>query len=71
MKKKNNRIKNPKCNWCGKPATTQTANGKYQESIGGLPINHGWYCENCFAEGLEIEKEAMGYYDESLEAKGK
>mgnify|MGYP001585908503 FL=1 len=66
MKKKSNRIKNPKCTWCGKLANIQTANGEYQESIGALPINHGWYCDSCYAKGLEMEKEAMGYYDKEL-----
>ena len=57
-KDKEKKIK-PKCNRCNRPATIQTANGKYQESIGALPQNFGWYCQKCFNEGLKIENEAM------------
>lgn len=39
-----------KCDICQKPATTRTKRG-------------GNYCDKCFHEGLEREKEAMGYYD--------
>ena len=53
-----------KCS-CGKPAKTQTADGVYQQRIGGLIQNHGYYCDKCFEEGLELEKEAMGYYDKT------
>lgn len=53
-----------KCTWCGKKATRQTANGKYQESIGALPQNHGWFCDKCWKEGTEIENEAI--YGECL-----
>jgi hypothetical protein len=51
-------LKNPTCS-CGKPATIQTTDGKYQESIGALPQNFGWYCKKCFEEGLKLENEAI------------
>jgi len=51
--------KKPICCRCDKPATTQTESGKSQESLGALPINHGWYCDKCFKEGLKAEMEAM------------
>jgi len=43
-------LKNPTCTYCDKPATIQTANGKYQESIGALPQNFGWFCRKCLDE---------------------
>ena len=48
-----------KCIRCGKKATRQTANGKYQEEIGALPQNYGWFCDKCYEEGQAIENEAM------------
>ena len=51
-------LKNPKCG-CGKPATNQTAKGEYNESLGALPQNHGWYCDKCMEEGIKMEEEAM------------
>lgn len=47
------------CVRCGEPATLQTTDGKYQESIGALPQNHDWYCEKCADEGERYEYEAM------------
>lgn len=52
----------PKCS-CGKRATIQTARGKYAQENLQRPCNWGWYCKKCFKEGLELEREAMGYYD--------
>ena len=52
-------LKNPICTQCVKPATKQTANGKYQEEIGALPQNFGWYCDKCMEEGIKMEQEAM------------
>jgi len=52
-------VKKKKCNRCGEPATDQTAEGKYQEEIGGLPVNHGWYCAECYKKGLKLEMEAI------------
>jgi hypothetical protein len=51
--------KNLVCCSCEKPATIQTAGGKYQESIGALPQNFGWYCKKCYVKGLKEEEEAM------------
>ena len=40
------------CSWCNKKATVT------------LPRdNCGSYCDDCYAKGLEEEKEVMGYYD--------
>jgi len=50
---------NPKCNWCGKPATKQTSKGESNLKSGGLAVNDDWYCDDCYKKGLEIEKEAM------------
>lgn len=47
------------CGNCGKPATRQTANGAYQQEIGALPQNWGWYCYKCYDEGLKRENEAI------------
>ncbi len=52
-------MSNKKCTWCGKKATRQTEKGKYNEEIGALPQNHGWFCDKCWKEGEEIENEAM------------
>lgn len=48
-----------KCTRCGKPATRQTTKGKYAEEHGHLPQNHGYYCDACWEEGMELEREAM------------
>ena len=48
-----------KCTWCGKIATKQTVKGKSNEESGGLPINDGWFCEECWEKGVEMENEAM------------
>ena len=52
-------LKNPICTRCDKPATIQTANGKYQERIGALPQNFGWFCKKCFEQGLKEENNAI------------
>ncbi len=52
-----------KCTRCGKPAIIQTEKGKDEEKLGSSSINHGWYYKKCFKKGLEMEREAMGYYD--------
>lgn len=44
---------------CGEPATQQTVRGEEAESGNHLPQNHGYYCDACYADGLQIEKEAM------------
>ena len=49
----------PICNWCGKPATKQTFKGESNLKSGGLSVNDGWYCDECYKKGLEIEEEAM------------
>ncbi len=49
----------PKCGWCGKIATKQTAKGKYEQENLSRPVNWGYYCKKCFAEGLKMEEEAM------------
>jgi len=51
-------LKNPICA-CGRRATRQTANGKYQEETGALPQNFGWYCDECWKRGEDEEDEAM------------
>lgn len=48
----------PKCR-CGEIATTQTTKGKHAQRDNHRPINWGYYCDKCFAEGLKIEQEAM------------
>lgn len=48
----------PKCS-CGKKATMQTERGKYAQERNHRPCNWGYYCNKCYEEGLEIEKEAM------------
>ena len=55
----------PKCS-CGKRATVQTERGKDAQKNLHRPCNWGWYCKKCFEEGLELEREAMGYYDTSI-----
>lgn len=52
-------MKEAKCTWCGKKATKQTENRKYQEKIGALPQNHGWFCDDCWNKGMNAEEEAM------------
>ena len=52
------------CNWCKNKATQQTENGKYNESIGALPQNHGWFCDSCWKKGEQEENEAI--YGECL-----
>ena len=47
------------CSGCEKIATKQTERGKDSQKAGGLPQNDGWYCEDCWNEGVEIENEAM------------
>ena len=49
----------PKCGWCGRIATKQTAKGKYAQENLHRPVNWGYYCKKCFAEGLKMEEEAM------------
>ncbi len=49
----------PKCTRCDELATTQTVRGKDSEDNFNLPQNYGWYCDKCYQEGLEMEKEAM------------
>ena len=48
-----------KCRRCDKPAVVQTYDGEYQERHGALPQNHGYYCKECFDEGLKIENETF------------
>jgi len=52
------------CTQCNNIATSQTAKGKSNQESGGLPQNDGWYCEDCYRKGLDIENEAM--YGECL-----
>ena len=52
-------IKNRKCTWCGEKATTQTAKGESNEKGGGLPQNDGWFCNECWNKGVEMENDAM------------
>jgi len=49
----------PKCSWCGKEATKQTVKGEDNLKSGGLSVNDGWYCDECYKKGLKIEEEAM------------
>lgn len=48
-----------KCTKCHKKATQQTVKGRENQRKGGLPINNGWYCDECYEIGVQIEKEAM------------
>lgn len=48
-----------KCTWCGLTAIRQTTRGEHNQKTGGLPQNDGWFCQKCWDEGNEIEKEAM------------
>ena len=48
-----------KCTWCGGKATRQTVNGEYNERLGGFPINDGWFCDKCWDEGDQIEKDEI------------
>ncbi len=57
-------MKKPKCTSCGKTATRQTVRGKENEESKGLPQNNGYYCDKCWKEGEDLEKEAM--YGECL-----
>ena len=52
----------PKCS-CGEIATTQTTRGEHAQEGLHRPCNWGYYCKKCYAEGLELELEAMGVYD--------
>ena len=52
-------MKQRKCTRCGKKATKQTVRGKESEKAGGLPHNDGYFCDKCWKEGEEIEREAM------------
>ena len=47
---------NPKCSWCEKPATKQTVKGESNLKSGGLAINDGWYCDECYQKGLKMEE---------------
>ena len=48
-----------KCTQCGKKASRQTVKGKSNQDSGGNPVNDGWYCGNCWDEGVKMENEAM------------
>lgn len=48
-----------KCSWCNKKATLQTVKGEANEKAKGLPQNDGWYCNECYKKGLDMEEEAM------------
>lgn len=48
-----------KCS-CGALATKQTVRGAEAEEAKHHPNNFGYYCDKCYEEGLQIEKEAMG-----------
>lgn len=47
------------CTWCDKPATRQTTRGEENEKSSGLPINDGCFCDKCWEEGSNLEKEAI------------
>ena len=49
----------PKCSRCNKVATVQTTKGEHAQKNLSRPVNWGYYCKKCAAEGLEIEREAM------------
>jgi len=52
-------MKSRKCTWCGKKATRQTVRGKENQESNGLPQNDGWFCDNCWEEGDDLEKDAI------------
>ena len=52
----------PKCSYCNRKTPKvvgQTEKGKYAEANNHLPRNWGFYCQRCYDEGMEIEREAM------------
>lgn len=49
----------PKCSWCGKIASIQTAKGKYAQENLHRPCNWGWYCKKCYDKGSAMEREAI------------
>ena len=51
--------KEKKCTWCGKTAIHQTVRGRENEKAKGSFINDGWFCDNCWKKGVEMENEAM------------
>lgn len=51
--------KERKCTWCGKKATKQTVKGQENEDSNGLPQNDGYFCNECWRKGVEMENEAM------------
>lgn len=52
----------PKCSYCGRKTAKvvgQTTKGKHAQEANHLPRNWGYYCQKCYDEGMELEREAM------------
>jgi hypothetical protein len=52
----------PKCSFCGiksRKVVGQVAKGKSAQEGNHLPRNWGYYCQKCYDEGMELEREAM------------
>lgn len=52
----------PKCSYCrikSRKVVGQTVKGKYAQDDNHLPRNWGFYCQRCYDEGSELEREAM------------
>ena len=52
----------PKCSYCGiksRKVVGQVAKGITAQDQNHLPRNWGYYCQRCYDEGMELEREAM------------
>lgn len=51
----------PKCSYCAtkRKVVGQTVKGKDAQKNNNLPRNWGYYCQKCYDEGSELEREAM------------
>lgn len=58
----------PKCSFCHtkRKVVGQITKGKEAMDNNNLPRNWGYYCQKCYDEGMELEREAM-YGNKRLE----
>lgn len=52
----------PKCSYCGiksRKVVGQLTKGIDAQKYNHLPRNWGYYCQQCYDEGMELEREAM------------
>lgn len=52
----------PICSYCGiksRKVVGQTTKGEHAQKDNHLPRNWGYYCQRCYDEGMEMEREAM------------